>query len=131
MFLYHFVARAERQRGPVDDEIRVIARITTQFAQSLMPLDYAFSDVSVLPEGYREKLAVSHCLAHAAMLHLHLAKGPVTAERSAALVNHAQEVHNILDLCSKAAFDQVHALDPVLAVSVSHSLYRSFTNAPP
>lgn len=103
----------------MNDEIRTLARITTQLAQSLLPLDYAFSDRAELPPGFREKLAVSHCLAHAAMLHLHLAKAKDqgSSERSDALINHAQELLNILDLCSRDADIQVKGLDPILAVS--------------
>ena len=67
----------------------------------------------------REKLAVSHCLAHAAMLHLHLAKSQGSAEKSEALINHAQELLNILELCSRDVDTQLKILDPILAVSLS------------
>lgn len=101
-------------------ELQTLARTTTQFAHSLVPLDEP--ETSTRSAETRETLFVVHGLSHATMIQLHSVRGSAAVSTTESGLDHAGEVLQILEAAvgsedRAAAGSNRMLLDPILSVS--------------
>ncbi|KAH8101647.1 hypothetical protein DFH11DRAFT_1790190 [Phellopilus nigrolimitatus] len=108
-----------QSQAVIQVELQTLARTTTQFAHSLVPLDEP--ETSTRSAETRETLFVVHGLSHATMIQLHSVRGSAAVSTTESGLDHAGEVLQILEAAvgSKdraAAGSNRMLLDPILSI---------------